>query len=73
MNKIALIAVATFTATGSAFAGSDHFGSGNASQPIASTDNTYTASVHNPEMTRHDAKVAAKSAADEPGQGNWGR
>ncbi|TIN30433.1 MAG: DUF680 domain-containing protein [Mesorhizobium sp.] len=34
-----------FVATGSAFAGSDHYGSNNASQPFVSVDHAVTGSV----------------------------
>ncbi|WP_442920971.1 hypothetical protein [Mesorhizobium sp. Cs1299R1N3] len=41
MTKIALTAAALLIAASTAFAGSDKFGSGNASQPaVAGTDNT---------------------------------
>lgn len=70
MNKIVFTALAVLLATGSAFAGSDHF-SANAGQQTAAVDTTTTASIAKPEMVRHD--MAAKSAADEPGQGIWGR
>ncbi|RWE76956.1 DUF680 domain-containing protein [Mesorhizobium sp.] len=68
MNKIALTAVAILVATGSAFAGSDHF-----SAPVqhAVAVDTTTASIV--KLDRHDMKPAAKIAADEPGQGIWGR
>ncbi|TPK74916.1 DUF680 domain-containing protein [Mesorhizobium sp. B2-4-12] len=46
MKKIALAAVAVLAISGSAFAGSDNYGSNGASQPAAtSTDNSYTASI----------------------------
>ncbi|RWH71399.1 DUF680 domain-containing protein [Mesorhizobium sp.] len=69
MNKIALTAVAILLATGSAFAGSDHFSA--AAQQAAAVDTTTTASIV--KMNRHDMKPAAKIAAEEPGQGIWGR
>ncbi|UVK37926.1 DUF680 domain-containing protein [Mesorhizobium sp. AR10] len=45
MTKIALTAAAILVATGTAFAGSDHYGSKNANQPVANVDNSYTASI----------------------------
>jgi hypothetical protein len=71
MNKIVFTAVAILLATGSAFAGSDRFPWTNGGQQTAAVDTTTTASIAKPEMVRHD--MAAKSAADEPGQGIWGR
>ncbi|MBN9222191.1 MAG: DUF680 domain-containing protein [Mesorhizobium sp.] len=44
MKKIVLTAAALLAISGSAFAGSDHFGS-NAATPAATVDSTYTASV----------------------------
>jgi uncharacterized protein YcnI len=71
VNKIALTAVAILVATGSAFAGSDHFSA--TGQQAAAVDTTTTASIMKPDMDRHDMKPAVKIAADEPGQGIWGR
>lgn len=71
MNKIVFTALAILVATGSAFAGSDHFSA--ASQQAAAVDTTTTASIVKLDMDRHDMKPAAKIAADEPGQGIWGR
>ncbi|MGX5804057.1 DUF680 domain-containing protein [Bradyrhizobium sp. Arg314] len=71
MNKIAFAAVAILVAAGSAFAGSDHFSA--AGQQAAAVDTTTTASIVKQDMNRHDTKPAAKIAADEPGQGIWGR
>ncbi|MER8372572.1 DUF680 domain-containing protein [Mesorhizobium sp. M1338] len=45
MNKILLAAAAVLAVTGSAFAGSDNFGSKGADQPAAAVDSSYTASV----------------------------
>ncbi|OBQ69699.1 DUF680 domain-containing protein [Mesorhizobium erdmanii] len=46
MTKIALTAAALLIAASSAFAGSDRYGSDNASQPVAaSTDTTITTSI----------------------------
>ncbi|MGX7876313.1 DUF680 domain-containing protein [Mesorhizobium sp. ORM6] len=45
MNKIIIAAAAVLAITGSAFAGSDNYGSNNANQPAAAVDSSYTASV----------------------------
>lgn len=71
MTRTALTLAAILAAAGSAFAGSDHFSATDAGQPAV--DATHTASIVNPEVARHDLKVAAKTAAEEPGQGIWGR
>lgn len=71
MNRTVLTAVAILVATGSAFAGSDHFSWTNGGQQAAAVDTMTTASIAKPEMARHD--MAAKPAAEEPGQGIWGR
>ncbi|WP_224544112.1 DUF680 domain-containing protein [Mesorhizobium sp. CA16] len=72
MNRTAFAAVAILVATGSAFAGSDHFSSTNGGQQAAVVDTTTTASIARPEMARHAMKPAARIAAEEPGQGIWG-
>ena len=71
MKKIVFTALAVLLATGSAFAGSDHF-SANAGQQTAAVDTTTTASIAKPDMAGHDMQPVAKIAADEPGQGIWG-
>ncbi|TGQ66620.1 MAG: DUF680 domain-containing protein [Mesorhizobium sp.] len=75
MTKIALTAAALLIATGSAFAGSDHYGSNDANQPVASqstfnVDTFHTGSILKSEKAQADAdaKVPAQS-----GQGIWGR
>ena len=75
MHKITLTAAAILVATGSAFAGSDHYGSNNANQPVASQslsniDTSHTGSILKSEKAQGDAnaKVPAQS-----GQGIWGR
>ncbi|MER9630802.1 DUF680 domain-containing protein [Mesorhizobium sp. M0296] len=45
MKKIVLAAAAVLAITGSAFAGSDNFGSNGANRPAVSVDSSYTASV----------------------------
>jgi hypothetical protein len=72
MNKFSLGAFAMLLATGTAFAGSDHYGSNNANQPVATVDKSYTASIQKPPMAQQKVKVTTKSDADEPGQGIWG-
>ncbi|AZV22771.1 MULTISPECIES: DUF680 domain-containing protein [Mesorhizobium] len=75
MTKIALTAAAILVATGTAFAGSDNYGSYNANQPVANQsvsniDTTHTGSIPKSVKTQGDAnaKVPAQS-----GQGIWGR
>ncbi|CAN7619435.1 DUF680 domain-containing protein [Mesorhizobium sp. LjRoot246] len=73
MHKIALTVAAIFVATGSAFAGSDHYGSNNASQPVVSVDHAVTGSVKT--MAGHkaaDARMKATTNWPDPGQGIWG-
>jgi hypothetical protein len=80
MKNIALTVAAILVATSSAFAGSDHYGSSNASQTTTPVDSTYTASVRKQDkqdkvkhdMVQQGAQPAMNSAADEPGQGIWG-
>jgi hypothetical protein len=48
MKKIALAAVAVLAITGSAFAGSDNYGSNGANQPAVTVDSSYTASIQKP-------------------------
>ncbi|QPC93844.1 DUF680 domain-containing protein [Mesorhizobium sp. INR15] len=69
MTKIALTAAAILVATGTAFAGSDNFGSNNANQPVANIDHSYTASIQKSDAaTQNGGKVTTES-----GQGIWGR
>ncbi|MFD2051604.1 DUF680 domain-containing protein [Mesorhizobium calcicola] len=78
MNRIALAAAAIVVATGSAFAGSDHYGSNNASQtvaPVANVDHAVTGAVYNTDMAGYkaaDPKTKATTDWPEPGQGIWG-
>ncbi|MER8367070.1 DUF680 domain-containing protein [Mesorhizobium sp. M0991] len=77
MTKIALTAAAILVATGTAFAGSDHYGSDNVNQPAApaaNVDNTLTGSIRKPVASEHTgAKTTSESVAPESGQGIWGR
>ncbi|MER9601634.1 DUF680 domain-containing protein [Mesorhizobium sp. M0243] len=45
MTKIALTVAAILVATGTAFAGSDNYGSANANQPAVTVDHSVTAST----------------------------
>jgi hypothetical protein len=73
MNKIALTAAALLVATGSAFAGSDHYGSDNVNQPAvtqsSSIDNSPTASIREHNVV----KSTSDAVQPESGQGIWGR
>ncbi|KRB30573.1 hypothetical protein ASD99_22030 [Mesorhizobium sp. Root695] len=51
MTKIALTAAAILVATGTAFAGSDHYGSANANQPAVAIDHSFTGSVQKSNST----------------------
>jgi hypothetical protein len=66
MKKIALTAVAVLAITGSAFAGSDHYGSNGANQPTA-VDSSYTASIQKP---AHTEKQPIVQGADRDLFGN---
>ncbi|TJV72209.1 MAG: DUF680 domain-containing protein [Mesorhizobium sp.] len=48
MKKIVLTAAALVAISGSAFAGSDNYGSNGANQPAVAVDSSYTASVNKP-------------------------
>lgn len=60
MKTIALTAAALLVAAGSAFAGSDNYGSWGANQPANSVDSSYTASVGNGQVVR------GQSSAHQP-------
>ncbi|UVK44690.1 DUF680 domain-containing protein [Mesorhizobium sp. AR07] len=78
MNRIALIAAAILVATGSAFAGSDHYGSNNADQtvaPVANVDHAVTGAVKTMGVAGSKAaEIKTKTTTDWPesGQGIWG-
>ncbi|AZV18462.1 MULTISPECIES: DUF680 domain-containing protein [Mesorhizobium] len=59
MNKILIAAAAVLAITGSAFAGSDNYGSNGANQPAAAVDQSYTASTK-----------TSEPAAQTPAQGS---
>ena len=75
MHKITLTAAAILVATGCAFAGSDHYGSNNANQPVAShsvsnMDTMHTGSILKSEKAQADANA---NVPPQSGQGIWGR
>jgi hypothetical protein len=75
MTKIALTAAAILVATGTAFAGSDNYGSNNVNQPVAShsvsnIDTTHTGSIFKSEKAQADANANVPA---QSGQGIWGR
>ncbi|TPM39641.1 DUF680 domain-containing protein [Mesorhizobium sp. B2-3-4] len=79
MNRLALASAAILIASGTAFAGSDHFGSDGANQPVASVagvDHAVTGAVKNTDMNGHkaaDTKIKTNTNDwPEPGQGIWG-
>ncbi|MFB9985155.1 DUF680 domain-containing protein [Mesorhizobium kowhaii] len=78
MNRITLAAAAILVATGSAFAGSDHYGSNNADQtvaPVASVDHAIIGAVSNTDMAGYkvaEPKTKATTDLPESGQGIWG-
>ncbi|MER8414303.1 MULTISPECIES: DUF680 domain-containing protein [unclassified Mesorhizobium] len=59
MNKILIAAAAVLAISGSAFAGSDNYGSNGSNQPAATVDQSYTASTK-----------TAESTAQTPAQGS---
>jgi hypothetical protein len=70
MTKIALTAAAILIATGTAFAGSDNYGSNNVNQPAVSTaniDHSFTGSINKSDTAQNGGKFART-----PGQGIWG-
>ncbi|MFD1987959.1 DUF680 domain-containing protein [Mesorhizobium newzealandense] len=75
MTKIALTAAAILVATGTAFAGSDHYGSNDVNQPVASQsvsniDTTHTGSILKSEKAQADANANVPAPS---GRGIWGR
>ncbi|WP_192257769.1 DUF680 domain-containing protein [Mesorhizobium silamurunense] len=81
MNKIALAAAALLVATGSAFAGSDHYGSDNVNQPAVTQsvapqsgdniDRSITGSIR--KFEQRDLKITPDQNQPQSGQGIWGR
>ena len=80
MTKIALVTAAILVAMGSAFAGSDHYGSNNASQLAANIDHALTASIRKSRMAQPNGvdtgtttgPAATQFGSPESGQGIWG-
>lgn len=78
MTKIALTAAAILVATGSAFTGSDNYGSNNVNQPAAAVtapanvDKTTTASIRKP-VEHNGVKSTPDAVQPESGRGIWGR
>ncbi|MBZ9744585.1 DUF680 domain-containing protein [Mesorhizobium sp. CO1-1-7] len=79
MNRLALATAAILVAAGGAFAGSDHYGSDNANQPVvapvAGVDHAVTGAVNDTDMIKHktaDTKMKPATDWPEPGQGIWG-
>ena len=77
MTKIALTAAAILVATGTAFAGSDHYGSDGVNQPAVTAsagniDHSYTASIGKP-VTFGGFTIKGDSNQPQSGQGIWGR
>ncbi|MER9327036.1 DUF680 domain-containing protein [Mesorhizobium sp. M0488] len=76
MTKIALTAAAILVATGTAFAGSDNYGSNNVNQPVAAShsasdiDTTHTGSIAKSLKAQGDANANVPA---QSGQGIWGR
>jgi len=75
MTKIALTVAAILVATGTAFAGSDNYGSNNVNQPAASqssanVDTTHTGSIAKSVKAQGDANANVPA---QSGQGIWGR
>jgi len=76
MTKIALTAAAILVATGTAFAGSDNYGSNNVNQPAvtapaANIDHSHTASIRKP-VEHPGFKLTPDSVQPDSGQGIWG-
>ncbi|ESX48111.1 DUF680 domain-containing protein [Mesorhizobium sp. C416B] len=67
MKKIILTAAAVLAITGSAFAGSDNYGSNGANQPAVSVYSSYTASIQKP---AHADKQPVVQGADRDLYGN---
>ncbi|MEW6630029.1 MAG: DUF680 domain-containing protein [Pseudomonadota bacterium] len=67
MKKIVLTAAALLAISGSAFAGSDNYGSNSANQPAAAVDTSSTASIH---KSQADVQKPAAQGADRNLWGN---
>ncbi|MER8390080.1 DUF680 domain-containing protein [Mesorhizobium sp. M0166] len=84
MNRITFAALSMLLVTGTAFAGSDHYGSNSANQPAATVDHSYTASIQASDIGRQngvDTKVTTGPSqmtvqdviAQHNRDGIWGR
>jgi hypothetical protein len=78
MNKILIAAAAVLAITGSAFAGSDNFGSNGANQPaVTSVDSAHTSSIRNSgglvEKLLNSSGDAQKSAPQGSDRNLFGR
>jgi hypothetical protein len=78
MTKIALTAAAILIATGSAFAGSDHYGSDNVNQPAVTQSASNVDTFHTGSIAKTVKSVKAQGDANanvpaQSGQGIWGR
>ncbi|MER8531024.1 DUF680 domain-containing protein [Mesorhizobium sp. M1272] len=74
MKKIVFTAAAILVATGTAFAGSDHYDSNTSSQLVAShsvskIDTSHTGSIQKSEKAQGDANASVPA---QYGQGIWG-
>ncbi|PZV40463.1 DUF680 domain-containing protein [Mesorhizobium kowhaii] len=74
MKKIVLTAAAILVATGTAFAGSDHYDSNTSSQAVANhsvskIDTSHTGSIRKFEKAQGDADASVPA---QYGQGVWG-
>lgn len=74
MKTVALAAVAFIIATGSAFAGSDHYGSNYWQPTVGSIDGSHTASIKRTakKAIQKAPKTSPYNPADSYGQGLWG-
>ena len=69
--------IAILVATGTAFAGSDHYGSSNVNQPAVAApadnfDQSFTASISQP-AEHNGFKLTPDAVQPESGRGIWGR
>jgi hypothetical protein len=71
MTRIALTTAAMLLAMGSAFAGSDHYGDVNTSQPAVGVDSAYTASVGKRKVAQPAPKVDTGMKTGATGAANW--
>lgn len=82
MIRTVFLAAAILATTGSAFAGSDHYGADGVKQPVAAVDHILTGSIRYPDMHQHKNVDKVKTPSSmagtqheiwpESGQGIWG-